>query len=180
MLKITKKFGVSFLTMLLVSLLFIGTVSADEVTPFSNQDPGGGGTINGATMTYQITSTGAPVIDMYMDVKTAREFSEKVTQSDAEQLTWLGVGLGLGVKPINNPVGAAYVSIMGVMSSIQRGHVATDVRSYTNNNKKVKVSAYITSYMGKPIVSYSVTEWVGLVPNMSNVSGIRNLSVVYY
>lgn len=175
MLKITKKFGVSFLTMLLASLLFIGSTSAAEITPFSDQpDPGGGGTIKGATMSYSSKLTGENFVEMYMDVNTARAFANNVTQSNNEQIAWWASGLLLSRYA---PQTVTYVGFVALTDSMKRGNIATAVRTYTDNNKKVLVRLYVS---GRGVALYTVKEWVGKVPNKSSDPAIRNYNITYY
>ncbi|MGV3487434.1 MAG: hypothetical protein ACO1OC_02475 [Tuberibacillus sp.] len=141
--------------------------------------PGGGdGVVHGETISYQVTLTGETIVEMYMDVNTARQYANKVTQSDAEQIAWFASAL---LVSKTSPQGATYTSFIGLMSSLQRGHIASDVRSYTDQNKKVKVKCYISpTPLGKPAANYRVTSWNGTLVNMSGVSGIRNVHITYY
>lgn len=175
MLRITKKFGVSFLTMLLASFLFIGSTSAAEITPFSVQpDPGGSGTIKGATMSYTSKLSGENFVEMYMDVNTARAFANNVTQSNTEQIAWWGSGLLLSKY---SPQTSIYIGFIGLTDSIKRGNIATAVRTFTDKNQKVLVRVYVS---GRGVALYTVKAWDGKIPNKSTDSAIRNYNISYY
>lgn len=85
----------------------------------------------------------------YFNVKDAITYSNKISVSSAEAITWLGTGF----IPIAGPSFAIY----GTLTSIQRSQAQARIRYYTDQNKKVHVS--ITSTNG--VRSYSVSEWNG-------------------
>jgi hypothetical protein len=54
-------------------------------------------------------------------------------------------------------------------------------RKYTDKNKKVKVTCYISpTPLGKPAANYTVTSWDGKIVTKSGVKGIRDLHITYY
>jgi|HigsolmetaAR206D_1030411.scaffolds.fasta_scaffold04070_3 hypothetical protein len=151
---------------------------AETLTPFVVAQGEGGGAFHGETISYQVTLTGETIVEMYMDVKTARQYANKVTQSDAEQIAWFVSALA--VSKIS-PQAGTYLSFIGLMNGIQRGHIASDVRKYTDKNKKVKVTCYISpTPLGKPAANYTVTSWDGKIVTKSGVKGIRDLHITYY
>ncbi|MEH7350873.1 hypothetical protein [Gottfriedia acidiceleris] len=149
-----------------------GCVTQDVIA-----SPPEGGSMHGEIASYQVTATGETIVDMYMDVKTAQQYSEKVTQSNTEQVAWWGTTLLLGPKA---PQTSLYVGFLGLCSSIQRGNIATKVRSYTNKNQKVHVGAYVSYYQSQGVVNYVVQSWDGKSVDFRKVSGIRNINVSYY
>ncbi|MEH7514469.1 hypothetical protein V7146_17280 [Gottfriedia acidiceleris] len=184
--KIFKTVLTSFIALIMCLGVFTPKSHAEEVTPNViaeevTQDviasPPEGGSMHGEIASYQVTATGETIVDMYMDVKTAQQYSEKVTQSNTEQVAWWGTTLLLGPKA---PQTSLYVGFLGLCSSIQRGNIATKVRSYTNKNQKVHVGAYVSYYQSQGVVNYVVQSWDGKSVDFRKVSGIRNINVSYY
>lgn len=170
----------SLLLVFSIGLFSIGSISAqEELNSVPNPITDPGGSTRGAIIesVYGNSQWSSQVEDYYMSVPEAREFARKLDVSSGEALFWLGSSF---IPHWNYTFG-----LIGGLSTVYRASIASEIRSYTDNNKKVRVTVMKENQGSYRPNYYIVREWNGdfnsirAWPEAPNRSYLREIKRTY-
>ncbi|MFJ8262527.1 hypothetical protein ACIQ4I_11275 [Rummeliibacillus sp. NPDC094406] len=163
-----KKIVLSFIIgILILSVLPSTSNASNEIGAGFGKSPEKKGVIIYST----VKISGEKITDLYMSVKTARNYAESLPPSNERQTLAFIAGLGIGAK---SPQAAAILGMHELTDSMNRGTAATKIRKYTNKNQKVHFTIYQSFYMGKALKpQFTVKRWDGKISEIKTEKGLK-------
>jgi len=153
------------IVVLAFSLVLGPTVAAMAATSSSTIVDGGFVSAN-----FQGGSIYGKVIedDYYLNVSDAIKYANKISVSSAEAIKWCGASF----IPIIGPA----IGVYGTATTTIRSQAVTNIRKYTDKNKKVHVTVCSTN----GVSSITVSEWNGTYGQIkSSLAWASNLGVKF-